>query len=203
MKINGVKNIETGSVKRISVELDSEVTNGHTFCEMLIDEQNGRFTAVLYGGESYTFKCNDEDFIGLLIRELEDKDDWLYRQMRNARLDGVIDAEATTQALVHHIKESEVYKEDPTYYKEIEELEEEIGSILHDNSPFYTHTVWDVWDEWFESFISDGLLPNTTEMHDEGMELIKTEDDWKCRGFCEYVAPILAEVLKQEYQKVN
>lgn len=200
MSITGVKNIQTGIVKRISVELDSKFTNGHTFCEMLIDEQNGRFTAVLYGGESYTFKNNDKDFIGLLIRELQDEDDWLYRQLRDARLDDVIDADATTEAMIEYIEESFAYKEDPTYFDSLEDMREEINSVLHNNAPLHSHNIWDVWHEWFTPFINDELLPGVSEMHDEGIDLIKVEGDWKCRIFCEKVAPILAEVLKQEYQ---
>lgn len=200
MAIEGVKKIETGSVKRISVELDSKFTNGHTFCEMLIDEQNGRFTAALYGGEAYTFKNNDKDFIGLLIREFECDDDWLYRQLRDARLDDVIDVDATTAAIVEHIKNTDVYKENPDDFTPLDEMGEEISSTLHSYSPVYTHMIWDVWHEWFTPFINDGLLPGVSEMHDENLDLIKIEGEWNCRVFCEKVAPILAKVLREQYQ---
>lgn len=190
----------TQVVKRYHIELDRFVTNGHDFCELIVDETNGRFTAILYGGECYTF-CfahGNTPFMAFLARIFDDckKDDYLYWKLRDYRLDNLIDTEKTAEAIGAYIE-----KECDTSDADMASIQETLEDFAAEGS-LMEEALAELWSDRFAELIEAELLPTWWGLFDWGIydEVIHKTGDARCRIFCELIAPILGAVLTQEMQ---
>ncbi|MGF7534998.1 hypothetical protein AAGG74_15115 [Bacillus mexicanus] len=193
--IQGVTEIETRTLKSFNVKLDKVFTNGHDFCELLVDEKNNSFIARLYGGETYTFRWNSpgDDFIQYLINTFSKNSDYLYDKLEDVKYREYIDTEKTAinmkKVLLSARLNRELDKEDAReLWDEIESFSCEALTIRN----FY-----DIYHNQFKTGIKSGVFSDEPWYE----EFVVNQEDYQCRVFCEKVAPILAQVLKQEQLK--
>ncbi|WP_342471617.1 hypothetical protein MHH70_12435 [Metasolibacillus sp. FSL H7-0170] len=195
-QIQGVKKIESRTIRSFRVELEPRYTNGHDFCELIVDEGNNNFTARLYGGETYSYGWSSpgNDFIKFLIRVFSKGYDYLLSKLENPSFYNFIDTEKTGRNLRVIIltarKESRLTQDEARDLWDCIEILEGHDDLT--NSHFYN-----IYSTYFEAAIKNGVISDEPWFED----FIERKEDWKCRVFCEKVAPILAEVLKQEYAK--
>lgn len=192
MQIPGVRSIESSNIRKIKVSLEPQYTNGHDFCELLIDEDNGRFTAVLYGGESYTyvFSSKGEKFVKFLIGVFINDPGYLYGKLFNPQLERNCDAERTEKNMKARLLEDR--RKNDVSEEQAREVFDRISEMFQGED----ETSWD----FFYSQYFDGILDNyfgPEPFHDD---FLVSTYDYKCHVFCRKVAPILSEVLKEEYQ---
>lgn len=196
MSIEGVNSITTNTIKSFRVGLNPRFTNGHDFCELIIDEENKNFTARLYGSETYSYgwEAPGEDFIQFLIDTFIKHNDYLFGKLENISFRNYIDTEKTGRKLREMILNarrsleiSEEEARDIWDYIEIFEGDDDLTE-----SHFYG-----IYNTYFGVAIEHGIISDEPWFED----FVEHKEDFQCRVFCEKVAPILAEVLKQEYSK--
>jgi hypothetical protein len=195
--IQGVKAIESRTLRSFRVKLDSKFTNGHDFCELIIDETNTNFTARLYGGETYSHSWGapGDDFIQFLIDVFSKNNDYLFGKLENNTFSNFIDTEKTAhnmQKLVLEARYSRNLDEE-----EARDLWDEIESFSHYDDLTESH-FYDIYKDIFEIGIEKDVFSDEPWFED----FVRRQEDFQCRVFCEKVAPILAQVLKHEYAKV-
>ncbi|WP_413362271.1 hypothetical protein [Lysinibacillus sp. 3P01SB] len=195
MKIKGVRNIESSTICKIKVVLEPSHTNGHDFCELIVDETSNRFTVILYGGESYThcWGAPSDNFIKFLIDVFAHKYEYLYGKLADYSKGKFIDTEKTGNHLKKLLLEARRRREIDRY--DTEDMWDEIERLQAENEMTEAN-LYGVWNGWLGKMIEHNIISNEPWFED----FIKYERDWKCLTFCKKVAPILAEVLKQEYQ---
>lgn len=195
-EIQGVKTIESRTIRSFRIELEPKYTNGHDFCELIVDEANNNFTARLYGGETYSYGWGapGDDFIKFLIDTFSKRNDYLYDKLENISYRDFIDTEKTgsnLRKIILTARRSLNLTEDEARdlwdYIEVFEGYDDLT-----DSHFYG-----IYPSYFESAIKNDVISDEPWFED----FVKHKEDRKCRVFCEKVAPILAEVLKQEYVK--
>lgn len=162
------------------VPLNRKKTNGHDFCELIVDLEKSRFTAILYGGECYTYCYSTgvsklEDLIVLLRNE----NGSLYRKLANPSHSNFVDIELTANNIREIISEFEDIKE------EVEELIENLEGY----TDLSIESFYDVWYKLFDTLLRDEILP------EDAGSVIVNKIDFQCKVFCELVAPILADFL--------
>jgi len=197
MSSSSIIHTEKKSITRIGVIFNPAHTDGHVFCDVLLDDVNERFTAVLRNGEAYTYKPLGSSFYETIIRDLQQASDNLYPELRDVRLDDIIDIDATITAMRQYIENSHEYQTYPNDYH-IEDIMTNIQKQFDEHAPLHIHTCGVTWDDWFRPCINDGLLPNVTDMHNDHIPLIHTEGDRQCHIFCEKIAPLLAIAIQNE-----
>lgn len=191
MKIQGVNGLEVKNLKSIRVQLDPKFTNGHDFCEMIIDETNNRFTAILYGGESYThcWGSPGKDFIQFLINVFRNDPSYLYGKICDRSKENWLDVERTTTTMKERLfemrKDGDISEEDAR----------EVYDRLEDMFNGEDKTSWD----FFYMQYFDGIIDKAFGPEPFNDNFMVSTSDRECSVFCHKVAPILAEVLHQEY----
>jgi len=195
MTISGVRKIESSTIRKIRVELDPSHANGHDFCELMIDESANRFTAVLYGGESYTYcwGAPGDSFVKFLIDVFAHKDDYLYGKLADYSKEKFIDTEKVGNHLKKLLLKARRRREIDEF--ETEDMWDNIEA-LQSESEMMQDLLYGVWNHWFDAMIKHDIISDEPWFED----YIEYQKDRKCLVFCEKVAPILAEVIKQEYQ---
>jgi len=194
MTITGVTNIECGTIRKIKVSLVPSHTGGHNFCELIVDETTNRFTAILYGGESYTY-CWDapgDNFIQFLIDIFAHKDHYLYYKLADHSKEKYIDTEKTGNHLKNVLLKARRRHEIDA--SATEDMWENIEQLQAEDDMTQSN-LYGVWNQWFDQMIEHDIISDEPWHED----FIQYEKDWACLTFCEKVTPILAEVLKQEY----
>lgn len=173
MTIQGVKNVDVSLVKSMYVELDGMFTNGHSFCELIVNEKRKNFVARLFNGEVYSYTFGGEqDFIPFLIRVFEDSatDEYLYRKIADLSIEDLLD----------------------------EYEARDLWECLHDFESLDVVHGNDIYDVIVGTF-SDNLKEKLFEEDVWNDPAIVYKKDYKAWIFCKKVAPILAEVLRAEY----
>lgn len=190
--------VEEQNVKALYIRLNKELTDGHDFCNLIINEEKFQFIATLYGGESYsfTFAKTNKPFIPYLAKMFQDcrVDNYMYLNLRDHRLDDFIDLEKTGNAIHHFILNEMVDKEE----FDLESIEEDITSF-QSSDRMTTHHLRDVWDDLFSVYLSDELLPSWSDLFNEGHydKLVILEEDRNCKIFCKKVLPIIGDLLAE------
>lgn len=195
MTIQGVKNVDVSLVKSMYVELDGMFTNGHSFCELIVNEKRKNFVARLFNGEVYSHTFGGEqDFIPFLIRVFEDSatDEYLYRKIADLSIEDFIDTSETARNLQNRVLE--LRKNDRLDEYEARDLCE----CLHDFESLDVVHGNDIYDVIVGIF-SDNLKEKLFEEDVWNDPAIVYKKDYKAWIFCKKVAPILAEVLRAEY----
>lgn len=178
MQITGVRNIVSSKIRKIRVELDTSYTKGHDFCELMVDEAANRFTAVLYGGESYTVSWASPgvSFINFLIDVFGHKDEYLYEKLADHSKEKFIDTEKTgnhlKKLLLTARRSHEINKDDTeNMWDSIEQLQAE-GEMTVEN-------LYGVWNGWFNKMIEHKIISDEPWFED----FIEYTKDWKCLIF--------------------
>ncbi|PFJ33125.1 MULTISPECIES: hypothetical protein [Bacillus cereus group] len=195
MLIQGVKEVESRTIRSFRIKLDGKFTNGHEFCELIVDEQNKNFTARLYNETySYSWGATKDDFIQFLIDIFSKDTDYLFGNLEDSSFNNFVDTEKTAENMQKLLLEAR-YKRNIDE-DEARELWEEIESFssYEDVTLDYFYTFY---FNKFEIGIKNDVISNEPWFE----EFVEREEDYKCRVFCKKVAPILAQVLKHEYQK--
>lgn len=197
MNITGVKSIIENKVKSYRIELDKLVTNGHSICELIIDENNKSFTARLYGGEVYTYGWDASgDFIESLI-QLFNRKDSLYRSIANFQLHNIVDIQKTTENIRKRIDLCEsVFNtgtSNESLFCEARRVLEELEELIDVTEDHFT----ELYFAKFSSDIREEIIGNFPNEH----EYVVCKKDEDAYVFCEKVAPILANVLVETYDK--
>lgn len=195
MSIPGVREVESSSIKKIRVKLDPSFTNGHDFCELIIDGANNRFTAILYGGESYTncWGAPGDDFPKFLSDVFSKNKEYLFEKIADYSKADYVDTEETSKHMKKLVLDARRSLELDEYeareaWEDVERFEG-LTSITQEG-------LYGSWSRWFEMLIEKDIVSDEPWFED----FIQYKEDRKCRIFCEKVAPILAEVIKQEFQ---
>ncbi|QGG51582.1 hypothetical protein [Lysinibacillus pakistanensis] len=194
MSIPGVREVESSSIKKIRANLDPSFTKGHDFCELMIDETANRFTAVLYGGESYTFCWGSpgDSFVKFLIKVFNN-DDYLYEKLADCSKEKFVDTEKTGNHLKERLLKARRFHEIDE--NDARDMWDNIESLQNESEIMNDH-LYGLWNTWFSAMIKNDIISDEPWFED----FIEYQKDWKCLIFCEKVAPILAEIIKQEYQ---
>lgn len=194
MSIPGVRDVESSSIKKIKVKLDPSFTNGHDFCELIIDETNNRFTAI-YGGESYTncWGAPGVDFPKFLSNIFSNNREYLFGKIADYSKSDYVDTEETAK----HLKKL-VLDARRSHYLDTDEAREAWEDVerFEGLTSVTQEGLYDSWSRWFELLIAKDIVSDEPWFED----FIQYKEDRKCRIFCEKVAPLLAEVIKLEYQ---
>lgn len=193
--IIGVNSMKVNTLKSFRVGLDSQYTNGHDFCELIIDEENYNFTARLYGGEVYTYGWTSpgDDFIKFLINVLKANDGYLYTKLADHTVSNYVDMEKSVDKMVTQLiksrRQEDISEEDARdAYDELQDLRGyENVSMEYYQQLYITYINEEVREEVF-----GGRNSWDADCHVE-------KTDWKVEVFCRKVAPILADVLKNYY----
>lgn len=195
MLIQGVKEVESRTIRSFRIKLDSTFTNGHDFCELIVDEQNKNFTARLYNETySYSWGATKGDFIQFLIDIFSKDTEYLFGNLEDKSFNNFVDTEKTAenmQKLVLEARYNRNIDED-----EARELWEEIESFSNYEDVTLGY-FYDLYSNKFAIGIKNDVISDEPWFE----EFVERQEDYKCRVFCEKVAPILAQVLKHEYQK--
>lgn len=188
--------IEAQTLKSFRIKLETKFTNGHDFCDLIVDETNYNFTARLYGGESYTYSWGapGDDFIQFLIDTFSKFNDYLFEKLADYSYSNLVDTEKTAQKMREKVLVARYNRE--LNEEDARELWEEIES-LEQSTNLTTEHFYDMYRNKFEIGIENNIWSDEPWFED----FIEFQEDYKCRIFCDKVAPILAEVLKQEYRK--
>ncbi|MGE7840093.1 hypothetical protein ACQKNX_04810 [Lysinibacillus sp. NPDC093712] len=198
MNIQGVASVETKTIKSLMIQLEPQFTNGHDFCELIVDETANRFTAILYGGESYThcWGAPGDSFIKFLIDIFGHKDEYLYEKLADYSKEKFIDTEKVGEHLKRLLLTARRQLIIDKY--DTEEMWDKIEQLQSENEMTEEH-LYGLWNSWFDAMIKHDIVSNEPWFED----FIERQKDWKCLVFCQKVAPILAEVLKVEYELVG
>ncbi|QPQ35925.1 hypothetical protein [Lysinibacillus sp. JNUCC-52] len=197
MDIQGVISVEAKTIKSLMVELEPKYTNGHDYCELIVDESRNGFTARLCN-ETYSFSWGapGNDFIQFLIDTFSKNNDYLFGKLEDYSKRDYVDTEKTAKAMKVLLLQARRYNQiDEEQAREIwEEIE-----YFRGNDEITQNHLYSEWSNWFECAIKQEIFSNEPWFE----EFISYNEDWRCRVFCEKVAPILAEVLKVEYELVG
>lgn len=195
MSIRGVKELTINTIKHYRITLDRQVTNGHDFCELIVDEEHQNFTARLYGGEVYTYGWggNNENFLDFLIDTFRRDGEYgyLYTKLQNHTITNGIDAEKTGEhlrTLLDEAKDNGMLEDD-----DYDDLVESVESFQNEDHMTESH-FYDMYFNWFEDAIKQDIFPSEPWSED----FVERKEDFQCRVFCTLVAPILADVLEAE-----
>lgn len=197
MTIQGVKGIETNTLKSYRIHLDRMKTNGHDFCELIVDEKHKNFTARLYGGEvySYGWEAPGENFIDFLIQTFEERSGYLYIKLANLLREEFVDMGETKEKMKALIVEK---RENGSIDDELAiEVLEEIEELANEDQITFDH-FYDI----YHNTMSSELRTEVLEVEPWEGDYVISQKDEDVLVFCEKVAPILADVLKAEGQKM-
>lgn len=191
--IEGITHYVEGQIKHFSVGIEKHAANGHDYCELYLDEQKGRFTAVLYGGEcySYTFASTGIKFVQFLIETFEQDPGYLYQKICNRAKEDFCDVDGTIENMKKElIKARREHDIDEEEAREIYQLLIEF--------PENDRVTWNMFYDWY--FESDVLSNFYGEEAWHGNDFTVNTYDENCRIFCRMVAPLLAKVLRSSYK---
>lgn len=196
MDIQGVISVEAKTIKSLMVKLEPKYTNGHDFCELIVDESRNGFTARLCN-ETYSFSWGapGKDFIQFLIDTFSKQNDYLFGKLEDYSKRDFVDTEKTAKAMKVMLLQARRYNQIDE--EQVREIWEEI-EYFRGNDDITQNHLYSEWSHLFECAIKEDIFSNEPWFE----EFISYNEDWRCRVFCEKVAPILAEVLKFEYGKV-
>ncbi|MGE7940650.1 hypothetical protein ACQKNB_01045 [Lysinibacillus xylanilyticus] len=194
MEIQGVASVETKTIKSLMVKLEPQFTNGHDFCELIVDESRNGFTARLYE-ETYSFSWGSpgKDFIGFLINVFKNDYGYLYGKISDRSKENWCDTEKTSNKMKECL--IEMRRDGDVSESEAREVFDRIEDMFNGES----QTSWD----FFYSAYFDGVIDKTFGPEPFNDDFMVSTSDENCFIFCRKVAPILAEVLKVEYGKVD
>lgn len=191
--IEGVVSVETKSLRSFKVKIDRSYANGHDFCELIVDEANNRFTAILYGGESFTYSWGSpgKSFIKFLINVFKNDDSYLYGKLSDRAKEQFVDVELTIKTMKEMLlKMRRTYDVSEEKAREaFDRLEDMFGG---EDKASYDH----FYSQYFDGLIDEVFGPEP--FHDEFMH---STHDYDCSIFCKLVAPILGRVLEHEYKE--
>lgn len=191
MTIPGAIEVQLETVKSFRIHLDRTMTNGHDFCQLLVDETNCNFTARLYGGETYTYGWlnRTEHFIDTLIEAFKKEKEFgsLYSKLQNRSVTNQVDAGKTGEHLLEILKKAKEELDEDVY----DEIEESIESFMAEDYVSPSH-FYSMYSEWFGLAVEHDVLSD----HPYDEDYIQYAEDFHCRVFCEQVIPILADVLE-------
>lgn len=191
MTIQGVKGIETNTLKSYRIHLDRMETNGHDFCELIVDEIHKNFTARLYGGEvySYGWEAPGDDFIDFLIQTFEERSGYLYIKLANLSLEEFVDMVETKEKMKVLLVEK---RENGSIDDNLAiELLEEINELT-DDEQITVNYFYDIYHNTLSSELKSVVL----EVEPWEGDYVVSQKDEDVLVFCEKVAPILANVLR-------
>lgn len=196
-EIQGVASVKTKTIKSLMIKLQPQFTNGHDFCELIVDESRNGFTARLCN-ETYSFSWGapGNDFVQFLIDTFSKHNDYLFGKLEDFSKRNYVDNEKTAQAMKVMLLQARRHNQIDE--EQAREIWEEIESFEGNDDVTQNH-LYSEWSHWFEQAIEQDIFSNEPWFED----FIQYNEDWRCRVFCEKVAPILAEVLKVEYGKVD
>lgn len=193
-RLKRVKNIKINTLKSYRIDLERKYTNGHDFCELILDETNKNFTVRLYGGEvySYGFSNVTGDFVKHLITVFKDTD-YLYKKLADFSKHSFLNMDETINNMRNYVLEErrKGLLSEEVARKAFEELDE-----FSKDEPISEGTYYDM----FFNILSDKVKEEVFSDEPWNCDFIVHNKDKEVEVFCELVAPILADVLQYQLE---
>lgn len=189
-----VSKLTVKSLKSYYVEFDnSKVRTGHDFCELIVDEDNNRFTARLYNGETYTYSWSAPNsiFTVYLVDIFEKYNEYLYDKLCDVTAHNNVEVEKTVDKMRKILLESR--RQNSIDEDDARDIWIELD-YLHGEEDMPDHFFYDAYARHLEKGIEKGVFSDEPYFE----EFVTFGIDYKCDHFCQKIAPILAQVLRSQ-----